>query len=295
MLKANILFIINPIAGGKKKEQIPAIIEACLDRSKFNATYSFTAYVGHAAILAEEAAGKNFDVIVAVGGDGTINEIAGKLMQQNKILGIIPFGSGNGLARSLKIPLAIKKAIQVINAFHTERVDGVKLNNSYFFNMAGMGFDAQVSAAFAGNKTRGLIGYVSIGFKEMISYKPQTYQLVIDGINYTREAYIVSIANSSQYGNNVYISPQSSLNDGLLEVCIIKPFSLYRLPTLAYEMIRAKTHLSKKVEIIKGKKIQIIRTDEDYIHLDGEPIFKGKVIEIEVMPGALNVITPLKQ
>jgi diacylglycerol kinase (ATP) len=294
LLKANILFIINPISGGKKKQQIPALIDANLDRLKFNANYSFTSYIGHAAEIAEEAANKNFDIIVAVGGDGTINEIAGKIMQYNKVLGIIPFGSGNGLARALKIPMNTKKAIQVLNNFQVKTIDGAKLNDRYFFNMAGMGFDAQISAVFAGNKTRGLKGYIAMGLKEVTTYQPQTYQLEIDGVKYSKEAFIISIANSSQYGNNVHISPQSSLSDGVLDVCIVKPFALYKLPVLVYEMMRSKTHQSNMVEIIRGKNIKITRAKEDSVHLDGEPFFMGKIIEIAVIPAALNVITAAK-
>ncbi len=291
LLKTNILFIINPISGGKKKSKIPRMIDVYLDKSKFNANFSFTEYVGHAAELAEEAAKKDFDIIVAVGGDGTINEVAAKVMQYQKILGIIPQGSGNGLARFLKIPMDIKKAIQLINAYNVETIDCAKLNGKFFFNMAGMGFDAHISAAFANDKTRGLQGYVKMIVKEISSYQPQTYQIEIDGVSYTRDAFVISIANSSQYGNNVFISPASSTTDGLLDVCIIKKFPLYKIPVLVYQMLSAKTHRSTMVEIIRGKHIVINRNKEDAIHLDGESFFMDKEIIIEVLPLALNIIT----
>lgn len=292
MLKSNILFIINPIAGGKEKQKIPAIIDSYLDRSKFNPNFSFTSYIGHAAEIAEEAANKNFDIIVAVGGDGTINEIASKIIGQQKTLGIIPFGSGNGLARALHIPMRAKKAIEVINELNTTTIDVATLNQKYFFNMAGIGFDAHISAAFVGNKTRGLKGYLQMIIKEIKSYPSATYEIKIDGVSYKREAFVLSVANSSQYGNDVHISPKSTLTDGLLEVCIVKPLAWYKLPILAYEMFRSKTHRSKWVEIISGKRIHITREKENPIHIDGEPFFMGKNIEIEVFPKALNVITP---
>jgi len=291
LAKANILFIINPISGGKKKAQIPGLIDTYLDKSKFSANFSFTEYVGHAAELAEEAAAKNFDVIIAVGGDGTINEVAPKVIQYQKILGVIPFGSGNGLARSLKISMDSKKAIQTINNFKVQLIDMARLNDRYFFNMAGMGFDAHLSAVFAGNKSRGLKGYVEMTLKEMTAYRPQIYQLEIDGEKYTRIATVISVANSSQYGNNMHISPRSSLTDGLLDVCIIKPFPLYRLPVLAYQMLRAKTDQSEMVEIIQGKKIKITRSKSDSVHLDGEPFLMGTEIEMEVFPLSLSIIT----
>lgn len=290
MSKANILFIINPISGGKKKLKLPALIDSCLDKNKFNANFSFTEYVGHANEIAEEAANKNFDIIVAVGGDGTINEVAPTVMKFNKILGVIPFGSGNGLARFLHIPMDTKKAIQVINNLKVQVIDAAKLNDRYFFNMSGMGFDAHISTVFAGKKGRGLKGYVEMFLKEMNDYEPQTYLLEIDGKQFTREAYVISIANSSQYGNNVHISPKSSLTDGLLDLCIVKPFPLYKVAVLAYQMLRKTTDKSDMVEIIRGKNIKITRDKEDSIHLDGEPFFMGKHIEIDVIPSALKII-----
>ena len=294
MLKSNILFIINPISGGKEKQKIPALIDAYLDRSKFNANFSFTSYIGHAAEIAEEAANKNFDIIVAVGGDGTINEIAGKIIGQQIVLGIIPFGSGNGLARSLNIPMNVKRAIKIINELNVATIDAATLNDKYFFNMAGIGFDAHISAAFAGNKTRGLNGYLKMVLKEIKSYPSETYEIKVDDVVYQREAFILSVANSSQYGNDVHISPKSALNDGLLEVCVVKPLPWYKLPVLAYEMLRAKTHQSDRVEIISGKRISIVRAKENAIHIDGEPFFMGTHIEIEIIPNALHVITTKK-
>jgi diacylglycerol kinase (ATP) len=290
VVKANILFIINPISGGKKKAKIPGLITTYLDPTKYNPKYSFTEYVGHAAEIAEEAITKDIDIIVAVGGDGTINEIAPKVIQGNKVLGIIPFGSGNGLARFLKIPMNTQSAIQLINNYKVQLIDAAKLNDRYFFNMAGMGFDAHISSVFAGNKGRGLKGYIEMGLKEMTSYKPQIYQLEIDGISYTRIAMMISVANSSQYGNNVHISPKSSLTDGLLDICIVKPFPLYKLPVLAYQMLRATTDQSEMVEIIRGKRIKIIRAKEDSIHLDGEPFLMGTTIDMEVIPLSLKII-----
>jgi diacylglycerol kinase (ATP) len=291
--KSNILFIINPISGGKSKANIPATIDLYWARSKFNANYSFTEYIGHASEIAEEAAGKNFDVIVAVGGDGTINEVATKVMQQNKIFGIIPFGSGNGLARFLRIPLKTKKAIAVINSYHVESIDTGRFNEKRFFNMAGMGFDAHVSSVFVGNKTRGLSGYIKLGLSEVLKYKAQVYHINIDGVDYERKAFVISVANSSQYGNNVHIAPNASIQDGLLDICIIKDFSMLKLPLLAYQMIGAKTDQSNLVEIIRGKDVKIIRSEGGAIHIDGEPFYMGQEIRVSVEPLSLNIITPL--
>ena len=292
MGKLNVLFIINPISGGKDKLKIPAMIDSYLDRSKFTANYRVTEYAGHGAEIVEETVGNNFDIIVAVGGDGTINEVGAKVMQQNKVLGIIPFGSGNGLARFLKISMNPRKALEVINQCHVSQLDTATFNDKVYFNMAGMGFDAHVSAVFAGNKKRGFSGYLKLGLKEMVNYKPATYTILVDGKTYIRKAFVVSIANSSQYGNNAYISPLASASDGLLDVCIIKNFPLYRIPILAFYMLTAKTHLTDMVEIIKGKNIHISRPEAGAIHIDGEPFIMGKEIAISIKPLSLKVIVP---
>jgi diacylglycerol kinase (ATP) len=290
--KTNILFIINPISGGRDKTNIPGLIDQHLDKGRFNANFRFTEYAGHASELAAEAGQKNFDVIVAVGGDGTINEVGTEVLKQDKILGILPFGSGNGLSRYLQIPMDTVKAIKVINGLRTMRIDTATFNGRPFFNMSGMGFDAHISDLFASDKKRGLSGYVKTGLKELLNYKPELYQIEVDGKSISRAAFVVSIANSSQYGNNTYISPEASVTDGLLDVCVIKSFPLLRLPKLAIQMLRGKTHHSKMVEIIRGRQIRILRDKAAAIHIDGEPYQMGKEIEIAIVPLSLNIITP---
>lgn len=290
--KINILFIINPISGGRGKLRIPDFINQYLDKEKFNANFVFSEYVGHAGELADEAATKNFDVIVAAGGDGTINEVATEVLKHHKILGVLPLGSGNGLARFLKIPKNLRHAICLINNFKTDSIDTAEFNNKCFFNLAGMGFDAHLSAVFSKDKKRGLSGYVKLGFKEVFNYKPQTYQLEIDGTTYTRKAFAISIANSSQYGNDVFIAPNASVKDGLLDVCIIKPFPIIKLPVLGYVMLRGTAESSEMIEIIKGKHIKITREKAGAVHVDGEPLQMGTSIEALVHPLSLQVIVP---
>ncbi|WP_343522849.1 YegS/Rv2252/BmrU family lipid kinase [Pedobacter sp.] len=290
--KINILFIINPISGGKGKLRIPDFIDKYLDKEKFSPNFVFSEYVGHASELADEAAAKNFDVIVAAGGDGTINEVATKVLKHNKILGILPLGSGNGLARFLSISKNLRYALLNINNFKIDEIDTAMFNNKCFFNLAGMGFDAHLSAVFSKDKKRGLSGYIKLGFKEVFNYKPQTYQLSIDGTAYTRKAFAISVANSSQYGNDVYIAPNASVKDGLLDVCIIKPFPIIKLPLLGYVMLRAKAENSDMIEIIKGKNIKIIREMAGAVHVDGEPLQMGTEIEAIVNPLSLKVIVP---
>jgi len=290
--KINILFIINPISGGRGKLRIPDFIDQYLDKEKFSPNFVFSEYVGHAGELADEAATKNFDVIVAAGGDGTINEVASKVLKHKKILGILPLGSGNGLARFLRISKNLRYALSLINNFRVDEIDTAEFNNKCFFNLAGMGFDAHLSAVFSKDKKRGLSGYVKLGFKEVFNYKPQTYLLNIDGVEYTRKAFAISIANSSQYGNDVYIAPNASVKDGLLDVCIIKPFPIIKLPLLGYIMLRGKAETSDMIEIIKGKNIKITREKAGAVHVDGEPLQMGIEINAVVNPLSLKVIVP---
>jgi YegS/Rv2252/BmrU family lipid kinase len=290
--KKNILFIINPISGGKGKVRIPDFIDKYLDKNKFSPNFVFSEYVGHAAELADEAANKNFDIIVAAGGDGTINEVATQVLKHQKILGILPLGSGNGLARFLHIPKNMRQAIQVINQFKIDQIDSATFNEKSFFNLAGMGFDAHLSAVFSKDKKRGLSGYLKLGIREIFNYKSQQYNLNIDGVEYLRKAFAITVANSSQYGNDVYIAPGASVKDGLLDVCIIKPFPIIKLPVLSYVMLRGKAENSDMIEIIKGKEIHIKREKEGAVHIDGEPLQMGAEIKAIVHPGSLQVIVP---
>ncbi|MGV3686016.1 MAG: diacylglycerol/lipid kinase family protein [Daejeonella sp.] len=290
-MKKNITFFINPISGGKTKLNFPEMADKFIDPAKFCPTYIFTEAAGHAHQLAKEMVEGDTNILVAVGGDGTINEIASAVEGSGKIIGIIPYGSGNGLARSLGIPLNDKQAVQRLNKLNVNRIDSGTFNGRSFFNMAGIGFDAHISAVFASNVKRGLGGYVKTAITEITNYQCQHYILEIDGKRINRDAFMISIANSSQFGNNAHISPFASLKDGLLDVCITKPFPLYQFPVLGYRMFSRSTHKSKYVEIIKGKKIRIVREGRGTIHLDGEPCDMASELQIEIKPLSLSVLT----
>ncbi len=283
------LFIINPISGGKKKDGVPELIDKHLDPKAYKATVVFTDGVAHATQIAREAANV-FDMVVAVGGDGTVNEIASAIVGTNTTLGIIPFGSGNGLARFIGIPMDASKAIQSLTIGHVESIDSATLNGKPFFNMAGMGFDAHISEVFSHGKKRGFITYIKSSMQEIAKYKSQTYQLNIDGTDYEREAFMLSFANSSQYGNDAHISPDASVQDGLLDVCVIKPFPLWRFPEMGIRMMMKTADKTKYVEIIRGKKITVKRSEPGPVHLDGEPQIMGTDVQIQIVPGSLKVI-----
>ncbi len=289
-LKKNILFVINPISGGKEKSGFPEMVNQYLDLQKFSPSFAFTRSRNHAFQLASAAAAQNTDVVVAVGGDGTINEVASALEGTPCAMGIVPCGSGNGLARTLQIPLNHRKAISAINALNVIRIDTGVVNDRKFFNMAGIGFDAQISFRFANLRSRGFSGYLATAFREIVNYKCKVYKIEVDGVQLEREAFMVSVANSSQYGNNAHISPTASLTDGLLDVCIVKPFPLYLFPAMGYRMFSNTSDKSRYVEIIKGQKIRIESCESRLIHLDGEPETMDDDICISVNPLSLSVL-----
>jgi diacylglycerol kinase (ATP) len=288
-LKRKALFIVNPISGGKKKDGVPELIETYLDADTYKAVIVFSDGVSHARQIAKEAVNK-FDLIVAVGGDGTVNEVASAIVGTDTPLGIIPFGSGNGLSRFLDIPMDTIKAIKNLSTGHVEVIDSGKLNGKPFFNMAGMGFDAHISEVFSHTKKRGFFTYLQSSIQEVAKYKPQTYHLEIDGKVYEREAFMLSFANSSQYGNNAHISPRASVQDGLLDVCVIKKFPLWRFVEMGVRMITKTADKTKYVEIIRGKHIIVKRNGPGPVHLDGEPQVAGADTLIEVVPDSLKII-----
>lgn len=289
-MKQRILFIVNPISGGFNKVFMPSLIDRHLNHQKFDAKIIYTLYHGHAVELAKEAVAGDTDIVVAVGGDGTINEVAGALESSNKIMGIVPCGSGNGLARTLGIPLDNAQSISRINCLNATAIDVGVLNDKKFFNMAGMGFDAHISAHFATSVKRGFLGYIKSTLKEVSAYKAQKYTIVIDGKEMEKEAFMLSLANSSQYGNNAHISATASTQDGLLDICIIKPFPLSLFPLLGLRMFTKTTGTSKYVEIIKASDFKIYRSSEGPVHVDGEPLLMGKQLSISVKPLALKII-----
>lgn len=291
-MKKKVLFIVNPVSGGKSKDGVPKLIGNYLDTAQFDATFNFSQGVTHARELAKQAIA-NYDVVVAVGGDGTVNEVASAIVNSNTALGIIPFGSGNGLARFLGIPMNVGGAVETFNKMRLESIDSALFNGQPFFNMAGLGFDAHISNVFSQGKNakkRGFYSYLKSSVQEILNYKSHAYHINIDGKEYDREAFMLSFANSSQFGNNAHVSPKASVQDGMLDVCVVKPFPLYRFPEMALRMFNKTADKSAYVEIIRGRHILVSRKSNGPAHLDGEPQLIGTNVEINIIPHSLNVI-----
>jgi len=289
LLKRKALFIINPVSGGKSKHGVPELIDRTLDKVAFEYTIVFSDAAHHAHIIAKESIGK-YDLVVAVGGDGTVNEIASALVGSETVMGILPYGSGNGLSRFLHIPMDTGAAIRNLDNWRVEAIDAATANGKWFFNMAGMGFDAHIAEVFSHHVKRGFGSYVKSTLHEIANYKADTYIINIDGVEYNHKAFMLSFANSSQYGNNAHVSPHASVQDGLLDACIIKPFPLWRFPEMGIRMFTKTSEGSKYVEIIRGRHITVKRDNPGPMHFDGEPGIEGTDIEINVVPSSLKIL-----
>jgi len=291
MSKKSLHFIINPISGTGKQENITSKIEKTIDSSVFESHIHFTERKGHATEIAKDLRNDNADLIIAVGGDGTVNEIAQSLVNSSTTLGIIPTGSGNGLARHLGIPQNITKALRLINTLNCRKIDSCTANTNFFMNVSGMGYDAHISHCFAKKRKRGMKTYVKLILSEWWTYSVKKYQIIIDGKSvFKDDAVQVSFANGTQFGNNVIISPESIDNDGLIELCILKPFQFYEIPHMLLALATRRFHLHKRMQIINCSKA-LIRSNKGKVHLDGEPVEIGNSVNIEVLPKSINIIT----
>lgn len=288
--KKNIAFIINPISGSVKKNSIPDIIEETIDKSLFNYSIQETEKAGHAAEIAYEAQQNSIDVVVAVGGDGTVNEVARSIVHSNTALGIIPCGSGNGLARHLLLPMDPKKSVEIINRCVIHDLDYGVINNIPFFCTCGMGFDAFISMKFAEAGKRGPVTYIENVLREGLTYKPETYHIEDETGTLIRKAFLISCANASQYGNNAYIAPQASMSDGLLDVIIMEPFDVLEAPQVAIEMMNKTLDKNQKIKTFRTKHIHIHREKEGYIHYDGDPVMTTADVDIQLVHKGIKMI-----
>lgn len=293
--KKRIVFVVNPISGTQGKKAILKWIDERLDQSIYDYSIVKTEYAGHATQIAANAVQEKVDVVVAIGGDGTINEIARSLVHTNTALGIIPCGSGNGLARHLRIPMEPKAAIDVLNRGHELCIDYGKINNIPFFCTCGVGFDAFISLKFADSGKRGLLTYLENTLHESLTYQPETYEIENEEGTMKYKAWLIACGNASQYGNDAYIAPQASLTDGLMDVTIMEPFTVLDVPSLSFQLFNKTIDQNSRVKTMRAKKIKIHRVNDGVMHFDGDPLMAGKELEVEIVPAGLRVIASEKK
>ena len=294
--KRKIVFIVNPISGTQGKTGVVDLIKQKLDCEKFEYSIVQTEYAGHATVLARKfSEEEKFDVVVAVGGDGTVNEIARAIVGTSVIFGVIPCGSGNGLARHLHIPMDPSGAIRVINSFNVELLDYGTINDVPFFCTCGVGFDAFVSSKFAASEKRGMLTYLENTLREGVKYRSDTYEIEIEGETSKYKAFLIACANASQYGNNAYIAPHASMSDGLMDVTIMEPFTMLEAPQIAIQLFNRTLNQNSRIKTFRCKNIHIHREHPGVIHFDGDPMMAGTEIEVQLKEKGLNMIVNNRQ
>lgn len=284
-----ILFIVNPNAGKKISDAVIRII-----RKEFpeNIYYQIAVWKNKAHFdeIASLLKSEGYTDAVAVGGDGTVNRVAAELIGSSIRLGILPVGSGNGLARSLGISMNLEESIRQIVAAQEASIDCGEVNGQAFFCTSGVGFDARIAWLFAESHSRGLSAYVKITLSQLLRYRAQEYILKLNGQEVRKKAFLITVANAGQYGNDFYIAPQAKLNDGLFHIAVLKPFNVFQLPLIFLRILFKAAHTSPSIETFTASSVDIIRKEEDSVHFDGEPMRMGDRLQYRLIPNSLNVL-----
>lgn len=295
MEKREALLIINPIAGTRSKRGLGEIVTERLGKVGYNVSVLETSGAGDAAAFAEAAAKDGVATVVSAGGDGTVNEIAGALSHTPTTLGILPLGSGNGLARTLGIPQDVDAALKIIADGHKIKCDRGIVNNLPFYCTFGVGFDAVVSEKFASMNRRGRITYIRSVLREFLSYQSQPYAISVNGAVITEKAFLIAVCNASQYGNNAYIAPQAKLTDGLLDITVMHSGSPLSTVLVGMDLLTGYLDRNTQIETFRVSAATITRLGCGPAHVDGDPLTLGKNLEIICDPAALSVFVPEKE
>ncbi len=290
-----ILFIVNPISGRRNKSLLTQQIEKYIDRVRYEPVICFTHQSGDATRLVKIYKKEGIKYMVAVGGDGTVNEVARAVAGKNDlVLGIIPAGSGNGLARHLDIPFRVKSAMSIINKPKIVKIDYGLMNKVPFFCTCGVGFDALVGNRFAESEIRGFWSYLATAFKEYFIYKPKYYQIETPHGRERKRAFLITCANASQYGNNAFISPDADIQDGMLDVVMISPFPYMRAIGLGFHLLSRSIYRSRYHTMFRTDELVIRRKKAGEVHFDGEPGWMRKKIRIKIVPQGLSIMVAQK-
>lgn len=290
--RRHIVAIINPVSGTGKKDKIPRLIDTVVDNDSNDVSIFMSEYAGHAHEIAAQAASDGADIVVAIGGDGTVNEVGSALCGTDTALAIVPCGSGNGLARHLRISMNASRALQVLNNGVVGVFDYCTVNDKPFFCTCGMGFDAAVSYKFSNEGTRGFITYIKTTLSEYIKYKPQEYLIDIDGAKLSEKAFVIACCNAAQYGNNAYIAPRATMQDGLIDVTVMHPFNLVESPLIGARLFLRQLNHDNHVSIYRGKRVVIERRHDDIVHVDGDPMMMPARIVVENVSKGIHILVP---
>ncbi|MBK0402516.1 YegS/Rv2252/BmrU family lipid kinase [Adhaeribacter sp. BT258] len=285
-----ILFILNPKSGRKSAVSVPALIPQYLAENRYKIV--LTEFAGHATELARQGAKTGFRVIAAVGGDGTVNEVARGLLGTKAALAIIPKGSGNGLARHLNINMQVSQALKDLSTSKFSRIDSCTINGHPFFCTAGLGFDGYISGVFANNARRGLRSYVELVLKEFLKFKPGKASIKLNQENIDTPCFVLTFANASQYGNNAYIAPMADIRDGLLDVCLIRDLSFRKAVAVSYGLLTKTIATTGHADFFTSPEISVKTEKPMPYHADGEYVGEASEFHVQIRPLSLEVLTP---
>lgn len=287
-----VLFIVNKFSGtGYRAEVEGRIIDIC-EENDWECSIEFTRRRGHATELARKAAvDQAFSRVVAVGGDGTVNEVAQGLLYSKVAMGIVPKGSGNGLARHLNIPLRLSAAVRNLFTSHEMNIDSFTLNGKLSLNVSGIGFDGHIANLFGAEKKRGLNGYIKHTVTGFFRFREFEAEILSPELSKNQKAFIIAIANSSQYGNNARIAPAASVCDGLLHISVLKKVPIYRLDFF-FSFFSGKVNHSSFCQMFETNELTIRTKSPVAFHVDGEACGRAEVFQIELLPGSLRMLVP---
>ena len=288
-MKRKIRFIVNPKSGIQSKKNIPGLIHEYLDKDIFEYDIKETEYRFHAIKITEDAIAEGYDIVCAVGGDGSVHEVGTTLIGTKIQLAIIPAGSGNGLARHLNISMQPKEAILALNDSKADIMDTVKVNDRSLLNVGGFGFDALIAKQFDSDTRRGFWGYAKLISQEFFSYRASHFEIEIDGKKTRKKLILCTIANANEYGNGFCISPNSEINDGIIELSLLRPFGFWHAPAMLRCFFKKLHHESQFIEIIPFQKAKIT-LEKAVAHYDGEPFEVQNEVHIEVVPKSLHIL-----
>ena len=287
---SEVAFVVNPVAGTRSKSPVLRAIETAFRQRGEEPIIHHWHEIADLDWVISDVLTRGAKKVVAVGGDGTVNAIASHLVGTNACLGIIPRGSGNGLARHLGIPLGVSAAIDTIFNGKVRSIDVCSVNGKKFFCTAGTGFDALISAAFAEQKTRGKFTYAKLILAKSLAYQGKNYKIEIDDKIIDREAFIVTVANANQFGNNFQIAPQAIIDDGIMDVCVLNTFNKLALPEVSMRLLNGSIESYSNYESFKAKVVKLHLPEEDWLHLDGEPERASGVLHFKMESEKLQMI-----
>lgn len=294
------LFLINPISGTGNKMLLQEEVQSFCKRNNTICRMEPTNAKGEYAYLEQRILQEGITAIIIAGGDGTVNQVIGALRHCAVSFGILPLGSGNGLAYCAGIPVHLKKALKMLEVGRPQRIDAFCVNGLFACMLSGVGMDAAIAHSFAKQHKRGLMSYIKQSIKGYLNTGAPTFVIEVKGVQLSVNAYFISVANSNQFGNRVTIAPFANLQDGLLDIIIIKKMSKWILPIAVFSQIagrfklRTIENLSKPGNVIyfQASSLVIKNPSKALLHIDGEPSNTALELKINILPGAFNLIVP---